>query len=570
MSAFEATMLSEPALHKALSNLAQRLGGIGLSLAVYDPVGEPLLACVGAGEVCQRFCGRDGPCQLDRYEAVKEVWAEGKPRVLRGQAGCVLLALPVLHRRRMVGVAMACYLASDAGTHEEFIRACDRMHLDRAYLAGVVQAGVTHPADEAPYWMDMLQMLLAQSVENAVARSELASFSSSLGSTYEELSLLYRLSGAMKLSTEPAEFFRGVCRELLEVMEVESAVAAITEDFESDRPARVVRAGEIDISDERLQSLAQLLLDEGLAEENGRGVVVNRSSDSLRQAYPQVRNYVAVPLVSGDLSMGLLMGINKAEGEFDSADLKLIHSVGVQVAGFLANNNLYDSLQELLMGVLHVLTASIDAKDQYTCGHSQRVAMISRKLAEMCQFSPQQVENIYLSGLLHDMGKIGVPETVLCKPGKLTREEFEMMKRHPVIGANILTNIRQMKVVIPGVLYHHERMDGRGYPDGLTRDEVPMEGRIVGLADSFDAMTSSRTYRYALPLGHVVAEIIRYSGTQFDPDLVDHLLTLDLPEFLAELRRAKPMVSSISGTVRPGERETARGTGLAAAKREGP
>jgi putative two-component system response regulator len=170
----------------------------------------------------------------------------------------------------------------------------------------------------------------------------------------------------------------------------------------------------------------------------------------------------------------------------------------------------------------------------------------------MCGFDREQVENIYLAGLLHDIGKIGVPEAVLCKPGKLSTDEFTTMKRHPVIGANILSNIRQIQSVIPGVLYHHERIDGRGYPEGLAGDDLPLEGRIVGLADSFDAMTSSRTYRQAMPLEYVVAEVMRCSGTQFDPILVDHLLSLDLVAFLAELREAKPMVSSVTGLIDTG------------------
>ena len=545
-----ATTCVEATLGQGLEELAGRLGRIGMSLAVFGASEDrPLIFCAG-GEVCRRFCGADGSCRAIRHDVVTQVWADRRPRMAEGWAGCVVLAVPILHRRRLAGVAQAGYFCPDAGQSEEFARACDRLHLDRIHMANVVSTMATHPRDEAPYWLEVLGLLVDQTVDNAVARDELASFSSNLGGTYEELSLLYRLSSAMKVDTKPAEFLQSVCSELLEVMRVDSMAAVLTGGFEGERSATTVCAGEPSITHETLGALSEWALTQDLGDGGEGGMVANKLPEGLRREHPQVMNILAMPLVAGELAMGLMIGVNKIGGEFDSADLKLLHSVSGQVAAFLANNNLYDDMQKLLMGVLHVLTASIDAKDQYTCGHSQRVALISRKLAEMCRLDQQEVENAYLSGLLHDMGKIGVPESVLCKSGKLSHDEFEIMKRHPGIGANILGNIRQIQPVIPGVLHHHERMDGRGYPDGLTRNEVPVQGRIVGLADCFDAMTSSRTYRNALPLEHVVAEIIRCSGTQFDPVLVDHLLSMDLAVFLAELRQAKPMVSAISGTIR--------------------
>jgi HD-GYP domain-containing protein (c-di-GMP phosphodiesterase class II) len=129
-----------------------------------------------------------------------------------------------------------------------------------------------------------------------------------------------------------------------------------------------------------------------------------------------------------------------------------------------------------------------------------------------------------MSGLLHDVGKIGVPESVLRKPGKLTPEEFDQMKKHPEIGARILQDIRQVKQIIPGVLHHHERYDGKGYPMGLAGEDIPLMGRIICLADCFDAMTSNRTYRRALPVEVALAEIRRCAATHFDPTLAEAFL----------------------------------------------
>ena len=155
-------------------------------------------------------------------------------------------------------------------------------------------------------------------------------------------------------------------------------------------------------------------------------------------------------------------------------------------------------MRGLMMGLMHSLTSAVDAKDAYTCGHSERVALLSRHLAQQAGLSDTEVEQVYMAGLLHDVGKIGVPESVLQKTGKLTPEEFDQMKKHPEIGARILQDVRQIKHLIPGVLHHHERYDGQGYPAGLAGENIPLMGRIICLADCFDAMTSNRTYRRAL------------------------------------------------------------------------
>jgi len=160
------------------------------------------------------------------------------------------------------------------------------------------------------------------------------------------------------------------------------------------------------------------------------------------------------------------------------------------------------------------------------------VALISRwiaeRIAEREPLEEDQIHKIYLAGLLHDIGKIGIDEDVLRKNGKLTPEERACICRHPSIGAGILRGIKQMRDIVPGVLCHHERVDGQGYPDGLKGDELPLTGKIVGLADSFDAMTSRRTYRDALSVEHALDEIRKGLGTQFDPRIGAIFLESDI------------------------------------------
>jgi HD-GYP domain-containing protein (c-di-GMP phosphodiesterase class II) len=236
----------------------------------------------------------------------------------------------------------------------------------------------------------------------------------------------------------------------------------------------------------------------------------------------RIRNILAVPLSNNSKMIGMMVATNLLErNDFDKNDMKLINAVATECAVFIGNHNLFKDLKTLLIGALKSLVNSIDAKDEYTRGHSDRVAIISKWLAE--QYSkakglpPEDIQKIYLSGLLHDIGKIGISESVLKKPGKLTDEEYEEMKTHPAIGAGIISEIHQMEDIIPGILYHHERVDGKGYPKGLSGTHIPLAGKIVMIADSFDAMTSHRTYRKAMTFEEAIVEIEKNIGKQFDP-----------------------------------------------------
>ncbi len=176
-------------------------------------------------------------------------------------------------------------------------------------------------------------------------------------------------------------------------------------------------------------------------------------------------------------------------------------------------------LEKLSLNSILTIANTIDAKDAYTSGHSVRVAKCSEEIARRLGWSEEEVRNIYHIGLLHDIGKIGVPDSILNKPSRLTDEEFVQIKKHPVIGGEILKNIRMIHGVSDGALYHHERYDGKGYPFGLAGENIPYCARIIAIADAYDAMTSNRIYRAKLPNERVMAEFERCSGTQFDPHL---------------------------------------------------
>lgn len=185
-----------------------------------------------------------------------------------------------------------------------------------------------------------------------------------------------------------------------------------------------------------------------------------------------------------------------------------------------------DKLQKAYLDMVETLRFTVEAKDSYTRGHSDRVSEYSVLIGEKVGLSEDQLELLRIGGLFHDIGKIGIPDSILLKPDKLTDDEYSEIKNHPSIGAHILGSADIFKDIIPIVKYHHEKYDGRGYPAGLKGEEIPYMARIAAIADTFDAMTSRRSYRNALDLQYVKDEIKKCEGTQFDPQLAEVFLEI--------------------------------------------
>ena len=209
------------------------------------------------------------------------------------------------------------------------------------------------------------------------------------------------------------------------------------------------------------------------------------------------------------------------ESSFGSFEAGLVASAASFLASFEQSRLLFSEHEDLLIGVVRSLVNTIDAKDAYTCGHSDRVAEISRLLGQQLGLDEKTCEQLHLAGLLHDIGKIGVPDAILLKPGNLSDEEFELLKQHPVIGFQVLKNLKQMSFILDGVLHHHESMDGSGYPSGLAGEEIPFAARIIAVADAFDAMTSNRPYRSGMPVEQAEAILLANRGPQWDPQVLD-------------------------------------------------
>ncbi len=548
----------------SLRHLAEQLRELGLSVSFWDSSGSILTAPSFQGQYCCLMCGQKGFCLEAMSQLAQKVARQGYRESATSPSGCCIFAVPLQSRRRLIGAAVGGFPTLRTIESEEFFRACSRTHLDAETMASLCCQEAMYTEQQAENMCRILEWIIQGEQAKEVSREELATLSANLADTYEELSLLYSISGSMKVAHGTTEFFNNLCGELLEVMGVQAAVVVLHPREKSDFGDQTVSAGELSLSAEQLTRISRQYIAPRAEKQQKRDltgraegrntfstIVDNRffeNTGDLGARIERIRTLAAAPLMIAGRYQGVVVALNKIDGEFDSADLKLISSISGQAAVFLENHYLYEDVQDLLMGVLHALTSSIDAKDPYTCGHSHRVALTSRKLAQLSGFDEHRVGRIYLAGLLHDIGKIGIPEAVLRKPGKLTRSEYESVQRHPDIGATILSGIRQMEDIIPVILHHHERLDGGGYPAGLSAGEIPIEALIVGLADSFDAMTSSRTYRSAMPLAVVITEIRRCSGKQFDPKLAELLLSLDLEDFLMQIREAGTNDSKTSGS----------------------
>jgi putative nucleotidyltransferase with HDIG domain len=211
---------------------------------------------------------------------------------------------------------------------------------------------------------------------------------------------------------------------------------------------------------------------------------------------------------------------------FDSDDRTLLAICASQIAASLDNSRLYRQLKYQNLETIAALAASIDARDPYTAGHSLQVTRYAVRLGEVIGLTNDRIEALRYGGLLHDIGKIGVPDVILLKPAHLTPDEMEIMRAHAVIGVEIVRGIKALRAVLPIIRHHHERIDGVGYPDGLRGDQIPLEARIMAIADAYDTMTSDRAYRRAMSQEEAVAELQCGRGTQWDADLIDRFIDL--------------------------------------------
>lgn len=258
-------------------------------------------------------------------------------------------------------------------------------------------------------------------------------------------------------------------------------------------------------------------------------VAMEHDHFSYLHKHPQVKSVHIFPLIANDKPLGTLM--LATDSEYDDENVMMLTPMSNNIAFAIEKSNLYKNLREYYLKIITTLVAAMEAKDTYTQGHSVRVSEIAVAIAKKRGFTTAEIDEIRIAAILHDIGKIGVSDAILSKPGTLTSEEYEQVKQHPAIGMRILEAIDLSREVKEGILYHHLRWDLKGYPQPSESElknmaEMPRFAKIIGVADSIDAMTSNRAYKRRMSMTEVKRELLEHSGTQFCPEIVEVALTV--------------------------------------------
>lgn len=269
----------------------------------------------------------------------------------------------------------------------------------------------------------------------------------------------------------------------------------------------------------------------GWVAEHGEGVIVEDVHNDSR-FYTSAdgvsgfvtHDMVCVPVWSKGRVIGVLQAMNRRHGRFEQEDMDLLTALGHQVAVAIENATLYEELKETFFETAAALAETIEKRDPYTGGHTRRVMEYCEAISTEMGLGAEEIEQLKLAAILHDIGKVAISDEILRKPTGLTEDEFEVMKGHAAVSADILGHVRSLAKLIAPVRGHHERPDGSGYPDGLAGDELPVSARIIAVADSFDAMTTDRPYRKGMEVDIAASELRKNAGHQFDADVVDAFL----------------------------------------------
>jgi len=457
--------------------------------------------------------------------------------------------------RRDGGFAIGVIITDGLCTSEYLHALCQASGADTTVVRDMLHSLSPVATQDVQRIASMFQFAWNAQASSNTNQNTMDAVGQELADSYEEINLLYTITGSMNSVNHPKRFVELACNELLQTLPYEWIGVQL-------------RIGD------RLPRIGSELVFAGSAPTNASDVVRSVTNDI--EAAPIVSHgddsvanrlglaTIIEPIVSDGNVIGVLVAANKQgnDSEASSVDIKLLSATASQLAIFLENALLYEDLSATFFGTLEALTASIDAKDKYTCGHSQRVALLTSQLAEKAGLNADQVDRFRIAGLVHDIGKIGVPEHVLTKKGGLTKDEFAEIQKHPEIGAKILKDIPQMEDILGGVLHHHEKYSGGGYPYGIAGNDIPLVARMISLADTFDAMSSSRTYRNAMNRNAVLDEMRRVVGSQFDPELAELFFELDFSnweQLMVDHQTGRPSLDPALNESRPitGERKAA-------------
>lgn len=359
--------------------------------------------------------------------------------------------------------------------------------------------------------------------ESAGLQGEMLEMTDELSTRYEEINLLYSISGKLSRADDLHTTVVNVLSEWRKVLDAECALmwlrdrALLEFSFSSHQDGHL-RTEARPIWEQFARRLADTL------ERSGGDFWTERlgAQHPISRLLGQNVDCIAVQVETEGRPRGVVCGLRRAEEEeeFGTPEVRLLRSLSAQLGLALTNSDLYEDLKEFLTGTVKTLVAAIDAKDSYTCGHSERVNIVSMLIGNEMNLDLDDLQALYWGSLLHDVGKIGMPESILNKPSDLDDAEIEIVKQHPARGWEMLHAITRLQSAALGVRYHHERWDGQGYPQGLRGEDIPIIARIIAVADAFDAIISNRSYRKGQSAGRALEVIQAESEQQFDPGVV--------------------------------------------------
>jgi hypothetical protein len=479
------------------------------------------------GELLDAAPGQPSRDWSTRAEVCREVARRGRPEFIDDEDPFLTLALPLIDAQGRETVAVAVFLTRRVGQSEDLSRQADGLGMKPG-------EALDWACSQTPWTPESLKRISDLVLDGArvrdrilVLQKEADNLSANLASTYEEIELLCRLTQDLKISKSDEDLGRVALEWMEGVVPAAGLAIQLLPTPDTARPtihaARdhtvLLTRGQCPLDAAQFSELIACLVPRTSHEP----IIVNRSiTGQAGWPYPQVRQMIAVALSESENVFGWLAALNHVgDGEFGTAEASLLSSVAAILGIHSGNIDLYRQQSELLGGIVRALSSAIDAKDAYTCGHSDRVARVAVCLAEQLGCDAKTIETLYLAGQLHDIGKIGVDGDVLCKAGRLSDEEYEHIKHHVEIGHHILHDLERLEEVLPIVLHHHESWNGGGYPHKLESKRIPLAARILAVADAFDAMSSDRPYRKSMPDDQVDRILRAGAGQQWDPQVID-------------------------------------------------
>ena len=376
------------------------------------------------------------------------------------------------------------------------------------------------PAEvETPDVLNVLRAFAGVTAEHTAQDASIESLAEELDRRYEDLTLVYELAGNMGIASGLEVSLENIFKAALAHMDLD--IIIVFNPLSMRRKMHSLPQNGYTPTREERAALYKL-------ESHARAKVLSSGESWCANGLDEDPEFshvqdicshvLCVPVTVADVGAGAITAIRRCGKErFFMGDVKLISALARQVAIVIRNARLFSEVRSLFLNLVKSLISIVEAKHKYTRGHSERVHKISCFLGKHLGLRRHALEVLHWASLFHDVGKISVPDAILNKPGKLTEEEFDSIKQHPVVGYNVLSHIEQLREALPGIRHHHEKLDGSGYPDGLKGDEIPLTAKIIAVADVYDALTSSRSYRPAMSVDKALAILHEGDGNHFDP-----------------------------------------------------